>query len=38
MSRELLEFSGMIDEQFELADTNEKEEEGFWESILVWFI
>ncbi len=36
MSRELLEFSGMIDEQFELADT--KEIEGFWDLILVWFI
>lgn len=36
MSRELHEFSIMIDERFELADTNEPE--GFWEFIICLFI
>lgn len=36
MSRELKDFSTMIDERFELADTNEPE--GFWEFIVCLFI
>jgi hypothetical protein len=35
MSRELKEFSDLIDEQFDIAEI---EEEGFWESILEMFI
>jgi len=37
MSRELLEFSDLIDEQFELPDT-ETEPDDFWESVLNLFI
>ena len=37
MSRELQEFSTMIDERFEIL-TDQIEEEGFWEQILVIFI
>jgi hypothetical protein len=36
MSRELHEFSVMIDDHFEVADI--KQEEGFWDLILVLFI
>jgi hypothetical protein len=36
MSRELHEFSAMIDERFELADTTEYE--GFWDFIICLFI
>jgi hypothetical protein len=36
MSRELHEFSSMIDERFELADINEQE--GFWDFIVCLFI
>lgn len=35
MSEELIEFSDLIDEQFDVADI---EEENFWESILNMFI
>ena len=35
MSRELAEFSDMIDEQFDIAEI---EEEDFWESVLNMFI
>lgn len=36
MSQELKEFSSMIDERFELADTNE--EESILYLIISWFI
>lgn len=36
MSTELKEFSNMIDERFELADTNE--EESIMDLIISWFI
>jgi hypothetical protein len=36
MSSELKEFSGMIDERFELADINE--EESLWDIVVSWFI
>jgi hypothetical protein len=35
MSRELMEFSDLIDEQFDIA---ESEEDNFWQSILNMFI
>jgi hypothetical protein len=35
MSRELKDFSDLIDEKFDIAEV---EEEGFWESILNMFI
>ncbi len=37
MSRELIEFSDMIDEQFNFTIT-ETEEEDFWESVVNLFI
>ena len=36
MSNELKDFSAMIDERFELADTNETD--GFWDFIICLFI
>lgn len=35
MSRELIEFSDLIDEQFDVVDT---EAEDFWQSVLNLFI
>lgn len=35
MSRELIEFSELIDEQFDMEDI---EEEDFWQSVLNMFI
>jgi hypothetical protein len=37
MSRELLEFSDMIDDQFEITDI-ELEADEFWQSVLNMFI
>ena len=37
MSRELLEFSDMIDKQFDITDL-ELEEDDFWQSVLNMFI
>jgi len=37
MSRELLEFSDLIDEQFELPEID-SEADDFWESVLNLFI
>jgi len=35
MSRELIEFSDMIDEQFDIADA---EQDNFWEQLVNLFI
>ena len=38
MSRELLEFSDMIDEQFNFTDKEVIEEDNFWELVVNLFI
>ena len=38
MSQELIDFSEQIDEQFDIADTQEVESDDFWESIVNLFI